>query len=168
MNVISTHQIDLTLNQFNSASDKDIKKMMRKFQKKQEPLLVYTAAVAQREELKDAEYELFMNMVLIFWKLTSDVNPQQRMITLEQLDEADNTLIHELESNIDEREEFLVNKAGEKVTVMEGYRQPALVDFLVEQIIETEDAEVREETKGMLFLYLNSILDLLLQASKPN
>lgn len=165
MNVISTHQIDLTLNQFNSASDKDIKKMMRKFQKKQEPLLVYTAAVARREELRDAEYELFMNMVLIFWKLTSDVNPQQRMITLEQLDEADNTLIHELESN-DESEDLLVNKAGEKVTVMEAYHQPALVDFLVEQIIENEDEEVREETKGMLFLYLNNILDLLLQASK--
>src|SRR5919106_551075 len=92
MTQITQQEIEGTLESFEKFTETDIQKFMRTFQRKQEPLLVYIAAVAEREDLNEEEYDLLITMVLLTWHLMREKFPKMKKLTMKQLERLDDLL----------------------------------------------------------------------------
>lgn len=166
MKLITPQQIEAAFVFLESLSDKEQQKFLRKFQKRQEALLVYVAALIAREELNDAEQDLLTSTALILWKLTSDASTDQKTITAQEIDEADNSARETLEKLLDAGEDELWEAGGNEAEDLKSIGQPELVDLLLQTITDApEDSGVRDEMKGILIQYGLMILRLLVRAS---
>lgn len=153
MDQITQEEINDTLEKFRTFEEADILKLMRTFQKKQEPLLVYVAAVAERQDLNDHEYDVLVTMVLMSWEVMRKKFPKLKKLTMKQLNELDDTLFETLEQ-----------KPLTMLMDVKDYPQPHLLGTVLEHVMESED-EVREEQKGMIYFTLKNVVDGLIQAS---
>jgi hypothetical protein len=166
MQLITPEQIEAAFVFLESLAGKEQKKFLRKFQKKQEALLVYVAALIAREELDDAERDLLTSSALIMWKLTMDASTNQRMIMTREVDEADNDARAKLEKLLDADEDEMQEAEAREAEALDACGQPALVGFFLQTVTEApEESGIRDEMKGILIMYGLTILRLLVRAS---
>jgi hypothetical protein len=141
-------------------TERDTRKLIRNFQKKQEPLLVYIAAVIEREGLNEGEQDLLTTATILSWRVMQDAFPKLKKLTMEEIEDADNKLFSTLEHfdgmNQDQQMQF-----GTKV--LAEYPERELLGYLSEKVMAAE--EIREDAKGLIFLILKNVLDLLIQAT---
>lgn len=150
---ITQQEIEGTLESFENFTEVDIQKFMRTFQKKQEPLLVYIAAVAEREDLHEEEYDLLITMVLLTWHLMREKFPKMKKLTMKQLERLDDFLYEELANN----PESMLHQ-------VQNYPQPALHEAILTNVMEAEEG-VREDRKGIIYFTLKNVMDGMIQAS---
>ena len=153
MNQITQAEIDGALQTFGGFTEAEVQKFMRTFQKKQEPLLVYVAAVAEREELNEHEYDVLITMVLMTWEVIRNKFPKLKKLGIKQLEKLDDNLY-----------ETLLNDPASMLMSVQDYPQPILLGSILTHVMESE-SEVREEKKGMIYFTLKNVLDGLIQAS---
>jgi hypothetical protein len=144
-------EIDEVLSDFNRFSERDIDKLMRKFQRKQKAILVYVAAVAQREELNDEEYDLLITMTLLSWRLFDTKCPKLSKVTVEELDRVDDLLYETVE------------KQPESLAQIANHPQAELLSNIHNAILGS-DPQVREENKPIIYFTLRNVLDVLIVA----
>ena len=153
MTQITQQEIEETFESFETFTEADIQKFMRTFQKKQEPLLVYIAAVAEREDLNEEEYDLLITMVLLTWHLMRLKFPKMKRLTMKQLERLDDLLYEGLASN-----------PGSMLQEVQNYAQPVLHEAVLTNVMEAEEG-VREDRKGIIYFTLKNVMDGMLQAS---
>ncbi len=153
MNQITQAEIDGTLQTFEFFTESEVQKFMRTFQKKQEPLLVYIAAVAEREELNEHEYDVLITMVLMTWQAMRNKFPKLKKLGMKQLEKLDDNLY-----------ETLLNDPASMLMSVQDYPQPKLLGTILTHVMESE-SDVREDKKGMIYFTLKNVLDGLIQAS---
>ena len=149
---ITQQEVEGTLESFENFTEVDIQKFMRTFQRKQEPLLVYIAAVAERENLNEEEYDLLITMVLLIWHLMREKFPRMKKLTMKQLERLDDVLYEGLANNPD-----LV------LQEVQNYAQPALHEAILTNVMEAEEP-VREDRKGIIYFTLKNVMDGMIQA----
>jgi hypothetical protein len=158
MEIITPAEIEQAQKKFETFTEADIRKLMKTYQRKQTALLVYSAAVAQREELNDDEYDVLVSSTLLIWVCMKKKFPAIKKVPIERLDELDNRMFQELESMLeesDEEQEEFIQK------VIERHQQPNLLGAICSMTMEAE-ANVREELKGILFFTAKNVLDALI------
>jgi hypothetical protein len=153
MTQITQQEIEGTLESFESFTEADIQKFMRAFQRKQEPLLVYIAAVAEREGLNEEEYDLLITMVLLSWHLMREKFPKMKKLTMKQLERLDDLLY-----------EGLAKDPASMLQEVQNYAQPALHEAVLMNVMEAEEP-VREDRKGIIYFTLKNVMDGMIQAS---
>ena len=153
MTLITQLEIDETLAEFQQFNEADVLKLMRRFQKKQEPLLVYIAAIAEREELNDSEYDVLITMALMCWEVIRKKYPELKKLTMKQLTKMDDALYDNLR-----------NDPGSMIMEVKDYPQPNLLGTVLTHVMEA-DSEVREELKGIIYFTLKNVMDGLLRSS---
>jgi hypothetical protein len=159
MEIILPEEIDESAEYIQSLSPEESKNLIRTFKKKQSPLLVYTAALGERD-FNNEEEDVFIFAVLLAWYCISQKVPDMRMVTIEQLESAE----AESEAKLSEWE-----KAPDDSQVMEAMQmlseqsQPTLFGFLLQTIMQSD--HVREDAKGLMFLHMKIILNCLLEAA---
>ena len=140
-------------------TEKDTRKLIRSFQRKQEPLLVYIAAVIEREGLNEGEQDLLTSSAILSWHIMQDAFPKLKKVTMEEIEDADNKLFSTLE-RFDEMNDDQQMHFGTKV--LAEYPERDLLGYLSEKVMAAE--EIREDARGLIFLILKNVLDLLIQA----
>jgi hypothetical protein len=158
--IITLDEIDSAQKEFEAFSESDIRKLMKAYQKKQTALLVYTAAVAEREELNEEEYDVLISATLLIWQTMRKKFPALRKVKIEQMEELDNRLFQDLESMLGQPDEEQVEFMQK---VIETHSQPNLLGKISMMTIETDEA-VRDELKGILFFTAKNVLDALIEA----
>ena len=153
MKQITKEEINATLESFESFTEADIQKFMRTFQKKQEPLLVYIAAVVEREDLNEEEYDLLITMVLLAWHLMRLKFPKIKRLSMKQLERLDDLLY-----------DGLANDPAATLQQVQNYAQPFLHEAVLTSVMEAEEP-VREDRKGIIYFTLKNVMDGLIQAS---
>src|SRR5262249_53068018 len=103
--IITQEEIDQVRKEFESFTESDIRKMMKVYQRKQTALLVYTAAVAEREELNEEEYDVLISATMLIWETMRRKFPDLRKVRIERMEELDNLLFQELESLLHKSEQ---------------------------------------------------------------
>jgi hypothetical protein len=158
MKIITPAEIEQAQKKFETFTETDVRKLMKSYEKKQTALLVYSAAVAKREELNDDEYDVLVSATLLIWECMKIKFPGLKKVSIERLDELDNRMFQELESMLeesqDEQEEFIQK-------IIESHPQPNLLGTICSMTMEAE-ATVREELKGILFFSAKNVLDALI------
>jgi len=160
MDVISREEIAAAEDELRSYSESELHKMIKRYQKKQTALLVYTAAVAEREQLNEEEYDILISATLLSWQAILKKCPSLKKVQIEKMEELDNRLFEDLELRIEksdeENEEFIQE-------MIFRHTQPNLLGRISELSMETEDA-VRGELKGIIFFAAKNVLDALIDA----
>ncbi len=162
MKVIPIEEIQEAHELLLNLSEVDSRKLLRKYQKKQEPLLVYTSAVMVREELNDEEQDLFISMTLLMWHILLQHFPKMKRVSMEEIETADDNTyagLPELETMDPGDQNLFVE------IILNSSAQKQMLGYMLETVNESPpETGIREEVKGMLFFTLKNILDLLLQA----
>ena len=158
MKMITPAEIEQAQKKFETFTEGDVRKLMKTYQRKQTALLVYSAAVAQREELNDDEYDVLVSATLLVWECMKNKFPAIKKVPIERLDELDDRMFQQLESMLeksdDDQEEFIQQ-------LIESHQQPNLLGTICSMTMEAE-ASVREELKGILFFTAKNVLDALI------
>jgi hypothetical protein len=157
--MVSEDDVRRTDEALSGMTEKDTRKLIRSFQKKQEPLLVYIAAVIEREGLNEEEQDLLTTATILSWRIIQDAFPKLKKVTMEEIEAADNKLFSTLEK-FDEMNENQQMHFGTKV--LAEYPERELLGYLSEKVVAAED--IREDARGLIFLVLKNVLDLLIQA----
>lgn len=159
--MISEKEIEATEAALSGMNDRDTRKLIRNFQKKQEPLLVYIAAVIEREGLNEEEQDLLTSTAILSWHVMRDHFPQLKTVPMEEIEASDNNLFSTLDrfDAMDDQEQL---KYGAKV--LEEHPQRELLGYISEKVSGNE--EIREEARGLIFLIAKNILDMLIHASE--
>jgi hypothetical protein len=131
--VIALQEIEATLQEFRELNDRGIEELIKMFQRKQEPLLVYIAAIVEREELNDHEYDLLITNVLLTWEVLRKKCRNFRKLKMQQLKHIDDRVFQSLDSSLD----------------LTGHPQPALMEK-IEITIKEAEPEVREDRKPLI------------------
>ena len=141
---IQQHEIDATLQEFRNLTDGGIEKLIKSFQRKQEPLLVYIAAVVEREELNDHEYDLLITNVLLAWEVLRKKCGNVGKLRIEQLKQID--------------DEILTSEDSFDLNAQPGRNpQPALMQTIHASVLGAEP-EVRSDRKSLILLTLNHLV----------
>ena len=160
MDLITREEISVTEQELRSYTESDIKKLMKRYQKKQTALLVYTAAVAEREELNDEEYDALISSTLLAWQMIEKKCPALKKVRIERMEELDNLLFEDLQSRLNEsdkaNEEYMKN-------MISIHSQRNLLGRISEMVLESEEP-LREDVKGILFFAAKTVLDALIEA----
>lgn len=143
-------------------TEKETQNTVRAFQKRQVALLVYSAAVVEREGFNDDEQDLFFTMTLLAWQVMKKHYPRMKKVRMEDIEKTDDQLFSSLQNFVEMSEEDQM-KAGS--ALIENHLEPELFGYLIEQVNEAPpESGVREEMKGVILSPLRIILDLMVQA----
>jgi hypothetical protein len=160
MDIITPDEIAATEAELHSFTESEIRKLMKRYQKKQTALLVYTAAVAEREQLNEEEYDILISSTLLAWQSMERKCPSMKKVPIEKMEELDNRLFDDLQSKVDQSDEENEEYIQEMIF---RHAQPNLLGRISELSMESEEP-VREELKGILFFAAKNVLDALIDA----
>jgi len=111
-------------------------------------------------DFNNEEEDVLIFAVLVAWRCISQKVPDIPMVTIEQLEFAE----AESEAKLSAWEKAPDDsQITEAMQMLSEQSQPTLFGFLLQTIMESDN--VREDTKGLMFLHLKIILDCLLEAA---
>ncbi|HEY4491438.1 MAG TPA: hypothetical protein VI958_05525 [Acidobacteriota bacterium] len=161
-NRISRDEIEKTHQSLALLTEQETRKLVKRFQKKQEPLLVYLAAVSEREAFNEEEQDIFFTMILMIWQALLKHYPGMKRVSMKRLEEADDHAFASLEQLADSSDADLLRHVDVQLG---SHPEKELLGYVVEMTMESNpDSAVREEMRGMIFLSLSFVLDQLLAA----
>lgn len=157
--LISPDRVETYYQEFISLEEKEIRKLVRQFQRKQSQFAVYLVAVSRREEWSESEEEFFVTTSLFFWWVLGREFRLPAKISADRIEEADNAMYVAAES-----QPGSVSEVSEKIVTQSS--QPALLGFVLRLFEENDLSEqVRQEEVGIMMLSLRTVLDLLAEAA---
>ncbi len=129
--------------------------------REEQPLVLVYLLSAGGSILNRDERELLLYMGIIIWQAMSqgDVSPPK--VTEKILDEMERKNIRMLEE-LEETSEREIMDTMEKM--IETYSQPTILKYVLETLIEEpgeEDYDIRDENKGLIFIFLKTVIDSL-------
>ncbi len=143
-------------------NEKETQSVVRTFQKRQVALLVYSAAVSEREGFNDDEQDIFFTMTLLSWQVLKKHYPRMKKVKMKDIEDTDDQIFKSLQNFVEKSDEDQL-KAGS--ALIENHREPELLGYLIEQVNDAPpESGVREEMKGVMLITLRIILDLMVQA----
>ena len=160
MDAITRDEIAAVEQELHSFTESDIRKLMKRYQKKQTALLVYTAAVAEREQLNEEEYDVLISSTLLTWQTFEKKCSALKKVPIERMEELDNRMFEDLQSKTNQTDETIQQFVQEMVS---GHAQPNLMARLLELSMRPE-SPIREEMKEIIFLAAKNVLDALVEA----
>jgi hypothetical protein len=147
-----------------SLEDDEVKKVLRRFERKQTAVFVYLAAVCEREELNEDEQDVLFSIALILWTTLLQNFKSVKKVSMERIEELDNEIMALLEANVDKNDEALAKDVAELVNQTE----PNLFEFILMRSMKPDEtAPVREDIKPLMVLFLKAVLEGFLEVSKP-
>lgn len=161
---VSDTIIDKIWQQANDAPDEQMPTLVSRLSDEQPLLMAYLISVGE-ELLNEEEQELLFFFGVLIWQIMAEGQDELAELNEETLDLAEQGNVALLES--------LGNSPGaifkgELKKVLEGYEQPALLNFVVEVVSESvQDEIVQTPNFGPMILYLKTVIDGLNIADNP-
>lgn len=159
METISARTVEKTWRRMSTMSPEGFPQIIDKLSSEQPAVLVYL--LASGEDLFNLdERELLLYLGVVVWQIMAQGSTELREVTDETLDAVEDANLGMLEYLEDETEADFVETVEKIYT---NYNQPEVLRYVVEALWEEEeeDAEIREEMKGMIFLFLKTVIDAL-------
>lgn len=159
MNPISAEIVEKTWQEMNAMSPLEAPKMINKLTKEQPIILAYLMAVGH-DFLNQDEQELLLYLGIVVWRIMSQGDSRLPKVSEKVLDSVDESNIKMLEYLEGESEtEF----AETIETIYHDYNQTEVLKYIVEALFEEDEEEtkIRDEVKGMMFIYLKTVVDCL-------
>jgi len=158
MNKISSEIVERTWREMSSMPPLKLPKLVNKLSKEQPAIVAYFLVVGD-EFLNEDEQELLLYLGLVVWQVMSNGASPIPEVTEKMVEEAEDKNIKMLEYLEGESESGFIETVE---TIVENYNQPEVLQFVVEGLIEEDEednANIREESIGMMMIYLKTVID---------
>lgn len=131
---------------------------------KEQPLILAYLMAAGEDLLNQNEQELLLYLGMVVWQIMSQGDtplPEVTEETLDAIEDINIKMLEYLEGETDSDFAFTVE------TIFKNYNQPEVLKYVIEALMEDEDEDededeevvIRDEMKGMLLIYLKTIID---------
>ncbi len=136
-----------------------VSKLIDRLGQQQPTILAYLLGVEEDSFTQD-EREILLYMGVVIWKMFYSVNPDAPRVSHQKL-------LKQEESNFKVLEKLMGESEGDFIAILEdmmnSYNQIEVLRYVLEGIMDTEDddAELSEDAKGLIFIYLKTIIDCL-------
>ena len=159
MNPIPANVVEKTLNEMMEMSHQGAPKMIKRMTKPQPFILAYLLAVGH-DIFNQEEQELFVFLGVVIWRIMSQGDTPLPKVTEEIIDEAEDANFKMLEY-LEGESEADFNETTENM--LTNYNQQEVLRYVLEAIMEEpeDDFEIREDNKGMMMIYLKTVIDCL-------
>jgi hypothetical protein len=135
-------------------------RFVNQMQEEQPVVLVYLSAVGDAL-FNPHEQEIIFYLGMVVWQMMKQSQRRLRKVTeerLEQAEEANFNFLERLSASPEADFESAIQ------TMMATYPEPEVLRYIVEAIMEEEDytpedPPIREEYRGLAFVYLKTVLD---------
>lgn len=158
MNKIPGEIVEKTWREMVALSPDYYPKLVNKFTEEQPVILAYFLTISE-EHLNEDEQHLFLYVALVVWRIMSKGEMQLPRVTKKMIREATEKNLKMLEYLHGESESGFI----ETVEIMiENYNQPEVLQFVVEALIEEDEEDnghIRNESIGMMMIYLKTVID---------
>ena len=156
MNPIPIEQVEQTWNQMNELGEGAIAGLIEEMGQNQPLLLVYLISVGDGT-FNEAEEEYFFFLGSFVWQALKDGKEELPEITEKVLMEAEASgveMLEKLESSPMDATHFVDR-------LLESYPQRFLLGFVIEELMEEDDPEIRDDTRAMMLVFIKVIIDCL-------
>jgi hypothetical protein len=157
MNIISSEIVEQTWQEMNTLSAAKISSLINKLTKEQPIVLAYLLAVGD-DIFNQDERELLLYLGVVVWKMMSQGDRPLPKVTEEQLDEIEEKNIKMLEYLEGEPDTDFIETVA---MIVNDYKQQEVLKYVVEALMEEteEDALITDENKGIMMIYLKTVID---------
>ena len=161
MDPVPAHIVEKTWQEMGGLSERDIPKLIQMMQRKQPELLAYLLMVDEGD-LHEDERELLVYLGVAVWQMMSQGKKRRPVVAFDALIAAEDRnleLIEQLQVQGSKPASFVAMA----MKMVESYRQREVLRYVVEALIEESDEgpPVREESLGLLFIDLKTVIDAL-------
>ncbi len=157
MKTISAKIVDQTWRKMAIMSPLQIPKLVNKFANEQPVIFAYLLAAGE-DLLNQDEKELLLYLGTVIWQIMSQGStplPKVTEETLYALEDSNFKMVEYLEGEPEADIENTVAK------IYSSYNQPEVLRYVAEALFEEDEEgeEIREEMKGIIFIYLKTVID---------
>ncbi len=160
MKPISSKIVEKTWKRIGGMSPAEMPKLVSLMNRKQPFIIAYLMGVGG-DTLNQDERELLVYLGVVVWQIMSQGSVSLPKITGEALDKAERVNMKMLEYLEAELEPGFTQVVK---TILNSYNQIEVLRYVVEALMEESEEEaclIRDESKGLLLLYLKTVIDCL-------
>ncbi|WNJ21321.1 hypothetical protein [Pontibacter sp. G13] len=142
----------------NLEEEAEIEGFLDEFGEQQPFAFTYLLTLAESEDFNEDEGELLFFLGASVWKMMYQANTQLAPIdeaTLEEVKSLNLPLLEDLEAAEEGTLESLAKDW------LEGYPQREILLFVVESILEEDEFAIRDRNKGVMIVFLKTLIDCL-------
>lgn len=157
MKKITDEIVEMTWKRIGGMSASQIPELIQQMQRQQPVILVYLMA-SGGDTLNGEERELLLYLGVVVWQimLQGDIQPPQ--VSEETLAEAETSNTKMLEYLGGESESNFIETTK---VILNNYAQPEVLRYVTEVLMEDDEDLVREDNKGMICIFLKTVIDCL-------
>jgi len=128
--------------------------------KKEQPILLAFLMATNNDVYNQEERELLLYLGLAVWKMMRSGPQKPPQVTEERLDEIRNKNFEMAEYFVGEPDSTFEDTVR---MIFENYNQRYVLEYVLDALFEEdeEDVEIRETSKGYIFLDLKTVIDCL-------
>ncbi len=143
--------------------DDEVKRLLRRFERKQTAIFVYLAAISEREELNEDEQDVLFTIALVLWTALLKNSKSVKKVRMDRIEELDNEIMAMLEKNIEGSDVSLAKEAGQLINQSE----PKLFEYILMRCMKSDQTmPIREDTKSLMVFFLKVVLDGFLEVTE--
>ena len=159
MNPISSEIVEETWRRIGEMPPQEMPELVYQMSKEQPFLFAYLMGVGG-DLLNEDERELLLYLGMVVWQMMLQGNRRLPQITGEVLDKAEEANMKLIEYLEGESEVDFMETVEELV---KNYNQREVLGYVVEALMEESDEEclIRDEYRGMMMIYLKTVIDSL-------
>jgi len=161
MEPIPEHIIEQVLQDIVQIDDQDsAMELMERFGEEQPILLAYLMA-AEHETYNQDERETLLLIGTAVWQMMSQAPQKPKQVTENQLDEIEEKNVKMVEYFMGESSDSFERSAA---LAFKDYNQMHVMEYVLEALIEEDEddeVDIRDESKGLMFLNLKTVIDCL-------
>ncbi|MFQ6003812.1 MAG: hypothetical protein ACE5KJ_08700 [Candidatus Zixiibacteriota bacterium] len=157
MNPISAEVVEKTWKRVAGTSLQEVPETIDRMTKEQPLILAYLLAVGH-DIFNQDERELLFFLGMVIWQIMSQGTTRLPKITEKTIDEVEESNLKMLEYLEGESETGFVESVE---GMLENYNQREVLGYVMEALMEEpeEGCLIREENKGLMMIYLKTVLD---------
>ena len=163
MQPISAEIVEKTWQKLAQMKPAEAIKMVEEAGKKQPALLAYLMGVGG-DAFDQEEREIMLYIGFVVWKIMAQGNASLPVISLEDLEAAEDANFKLLEKLSEESPGDFISMVD---SMLSRYNQPEVLKYVVEALMEDEEGDMameaddEEENMGLMMIYLKTVVDCL-------
>jgi len=157
MNPISSDIVEKTWKRIGEMSPQKMPKLVYLMSKEQPVVFAYLMAVGN-DIFNQDERELLFYLGIVVWQLMSQGTTPLPKVTEETLDKTEESNMKTIEYLEGESEVGFIETVER---IVGNYNQREVLRYVIEALMEESDEEclIRDEYKGMMVIYLKTVID---------
>lgn len=157
MKPMSQEIVEKTWQRISGLEDEETSLLRDKMEQEQPGVLAYLMAAGD-DLLNQDERELLLYLGTVVWQIMLQGTRSLRRVAIPQLESAENKNFSTLDDLSGESPGDLIAGIEEMIT---DYNQPEVLKYLVEALMEDEDEDIdiTEDSKGLMLIYLKTVID---------